>query len=173
MSLNYSVRYEFYPVAYRDHTGVSRLDPTLPQTANVEIGGVNGNPENAGISVPNTNFVPRLGLAYRATDRLVIRTGAGITTDADSMRYRRDSFPIDQAPAFGGQAANTIAINPVNGQALTLAVGIPNPAPPNTATGFASLPVSGSTNTVPRTSVATTSRVGTSSSSRISAAPLS
>ncbi|MGD0646365.1 MAG: TonB-dependent receptor [Acidobacteriaceae bacterium] len=150
LSLNYGVRYEYYPVAYRDHTGVSRLDPTLPQTANVEIGGVNGNPENAGISVPYTNFVPRLGIAYRATDRLVIRTGAGITTDADSMRYLRDSFPIDQAPAFGGQAANTIAINPVNGQALTLAVGIPNPAPPNTSTGFASLPVAGSTNTVPK-----------------------
>jgi len=150
LSLNYGVRYEFYPVAYRDHTGVSRLDPTLPQTANVEIGGVNGNPENAGISIPHTNFVPRLGIAYRATDRLVIRAGAGITTDADSMRYLRDSFPIDQAPSFSGQAANTIAINPVNGQALTLAVGIPNPAPPDTSTGFASLPVSGSTNTVPK-----------------------
>ena len=150
LNFNYGVRYEYYPVAYRDHTGISRLDPSLPQTANVEIGGVNGNPESTGVSVPATEFVPRLGLAYRATDRLVIRAGAGISTDADSMRYMRDSFPIDQAPSFSGAAANTIAINPVNGQALTLAVGIPNPAPPNTSTGFASLPVSGSTNTVPK-----------------------
>jgi hypothetical protein len=150
LTLNYGVRYEFYPVAYRDQTGISRLDPSLPQTANVEIGGVNGNPQNAGVSVPKTNFVPRLGVAYRPNDRLVIRAGGGITTDADSMRYLRDSFPIDQAPAFSGAAADTIAINPVNGQALTLAVGIPNPTPPNTSTGFASLPVSGSTNTVPK-----------------------
>ena len=150
LSLNYGVRYEYYPVEHRDFTGVSRLDPSLPQTANVEIGGVNGNPENAGINVPKTSFVPRLGLAYRPNERMVIRTGGGITTDADSMRYLRDSFPIDQAPAFSGAAANTIAINPVNGQALTLAVGIPNPAAPNTSTGFASLPVAGSTNTVPK-----------------------
>jgi hypothetical protein len=150
LTLNYGVRYEYYPVAYRDHTGISRLDPSLPQSANVEIGGVNGNPENAGVSVPSTNFVPRLGIAYRVNDRLVIRTGGGITTDSDSMRYLRDSFPIDQAPSFSGAAANSIAINPVNGQALTLAVGIPNPVAPNTSTGFVSLPVSGSTNTVPK-----------------------
>ncbi len=131
LNLNYGVRYEYYPVAYRDHTGISRLDPSLPQTANVEIGGVNNNPENTGVSVPSTEFVPRLGIAYRVTERLVIRSGAGISTDADSMRYLRDSFPIDQAPSFSGAAANSIAINPVNGQALTLAVGIPNPVAPN------------------------------------------
>jgi hypothetical protein len=147
LTLNYGVRYELYPVEYRDHTGVSRLNPSLPQTANVEIGGVNGNPENAGISVPKTEFVPRLGIAYRPNERLVIRAGAGISTDADSMRYLRDSFPIDQAPAFIGPAANTIAVNGTT--PLTLAVGIPNPSAPNTSTGFVSLPVSGSTNTVP------------------------
>jgi cytoskeletal protein RodZ len=150
LTLNYGVRYEYYPIAYRDHTGISRLDPSLPQTGNVEIGGVNGNPHDAGVSIPSTDFVPRLGVAYRPNERLVIRAGAGISTDADSMRYLRDSFPIDQAPSFTGAAANSIAINPVNGQALTLAVGIPNPATPNTSTGFVSLPVSGSTNTVPK-----------------------
>jgi hypothetical protein len=148
LTLNYGVRYEFYPVEYRDHTGVSRLDPALPQTGNVEIGGVNGNPENAGISVPSTEFVPRAGIAYRPNERMVIRAGGGISTDADSMRYLRDSFPIDQAPAFSGPAADTIAVNGT--QALTLAVGIPNPTAPNTSTGFVSLPVSGSTNTVPK-----------------------
>jgi hypothetical protein len=148
ITLNYGVRYEYYPVEHRDSTGISRLDPTLPQTGNVEIGGVNGNPQSAGVSVPSTNFVPRLGIAYRPNERLVIRTGGGITTDADSMRYLRDSFPIDQAPSFTGPAANTIAVN--GSQALTLAVGIPNPSVPNTSTGFVSLPVTGSTNTVPK-----------------------
>lgn len=150
LSLNYGVRYEFYPVAYRDHTGISRLDPSLPQSANVEIGGVNGNPENTGITVPQTEFVPRLGVAYRVNERLVVRAGGGISTDADSMRYLRDSYPIDQAPGFGGAAANTIAYNPANNQALTLAVGIPNPAAPNTSTGFTYLNPSGSTNTLPK-----------------------
>ena len=148
VTLNYGVRYELYPVAYRDHTGISRLDPTLPQTGNVEIGGVNGNPQNAGVNIPKTSFVPRLGVAYRVNERLVIRAGAGITTDSDSMRYLRDSFPIDQAPNFSGSGADTIAVNGT--QALPLSVGIPNPSAPNTSTGFVSLPVSGSTNTIPK-----------------------
>jgi hypothetical protein len=148
LTLTYGVRYELYPVAYRDHTGISRLDPSLPQSANVEIGGVNGNPENTGISIPYTEFVPRLGVAYRINQGLVVRAGGGISTDADSMRYLRDSYPIDQAPSFNSSAANTIAVNGT--QALTLAVGIPNPAAPNTSTGFTYLNPSGSTNTVPK-----------------------
>jgi hypothetical protein len=148
-TLNYGVRWEFYPAPYRDHSGVYRLDPSLPQSANVEIGGVAGNPQNAGISMPEANFTPRLGISYRATERLVIRAGGGITTDPDSLRFLRDSFPIDQTPTFSGTTADSIAINPANGQALTLAVGIPNPSVPNLSTGFASLPVSGATNTTP------------------------
>jgi len=155
MTLNYGVRYEIYPAPYRDHTGVYRLDPTLPQTANVEIGGVNGNPENAGIYMGWGMFTPRFGLAYRVNDNTVIRAGAGLTTDPDSLRFLRDSFPIDQAPTFSGTAADTIAVDPTqksaanpNGLPLPLTVGIPNPPAPNLSTGFASLPVSGSTNTV-------------------------
>jgi hypothetical protein len=154
MTLNYGVRYEMYPAPYRDHTGVYRLDPTLPQTANVEIGGVNGNPQNAGIDMGWGMFTPRLGIAYRVNDRLVIRTGAGATTDPDSLRFLRDSFPIDLAPSFSGTAANTIAVDPnqksaanPNGLPLPLTVGIPASPIPNISTGFASLPVSGGTNT--------------------------
>ena len=96
-------------------------------------------------------FAPRLGIAYRVNDRLVIRTGAGMTTDPDSMRFLRDSFPIDLAPSFSGTAADTIAVDPnqnsaanPNGLPLPLTVGIPAAPIPNFSTGFASLPVSGS-----------------------------
>ena len=154
MTLNYGVRYEMYPAPYRDHTGVYRLDPTLPQTANVEIGGVNGQPQDAGIDMGWGMFTPRLGIAYRVTDRLVVRAGGGVTTDPDSLRFLRDTFPIDQAPSFSGTAADTIAVDPgqksaanPNGLPLPLTVGIPNPPAPNLSTGFVSLPVSGSTNT--------------------------
>jgi hypothetical protein len=99
-------------------------------------------------------FTPRLGIAYRVNDRLVIRTGAGATTDPDSLRFLRDSFPIDLAPSFSGTAANTIAVDPnqksaanPNGLPLPLTVGIPASPIPNISTGFASLPVTGGTNT--------------------------
>jgi hypothetical protein len=154
LTLNYGVRYELYPAPYRDHTGPSVLVPGLPQTANVEVGGVNGNPENAGISAGHGEFVPRIGLSYLLTPKTVIRSGFGITTDPDSMRYLRDAFPEDLAPVYVGTGTGTIAVDPANtttyasGQPMTLSYGIPIPAIPNYSSGFASLPISGSTNTV-------------------------
>jgi hypothetical protein len=153
LTLTYGLRYEVYPIAYRDHTGVAALLPNLPQSANVEVGGVNGLPRSAGIGAGWGNIVPRFGIAYRLTDKTVVRTGFGLTTDPDSMRYLRDSFPEDLAPSYGGTGNFTIAADPANGNApMNLTYGIPNTAKqaPNYSTGFASLPVAGSTNTVPQ-----------------------
>jgi hypothetical protein len=148
LTLNYGVRYEYYPAPYRDHTGVYRLDPTLPQSGNVVIGGVNGNPEDAGIDAGKGLFAPRVGVAYRVNDRTVIRTGAGITSDPDSLRFLRDSYPEDLAPNYFGSAAGTVAVDPTqNNLPLTLAVGIPTQATPDLSSGFVSLPGGTSTNT--------------------------
>jgi hypothetical protein len=153
MTLTYGLRYEVYPAPYRDHTGASVLLPQLPQSANVEVGGINGNPRSAGIGAGWGQIVPRLGIAYRLNEKTVIRTGFGLTTDPDSMRYLRDSFPEDLAPSYGGTGNFTIAVDPANGNApMNLTYGIPNSAKiaPNYSTGFASLPIAGSTNTVPQ-----------------------
>lgn len=151
LTVNYGVRYEVYPPAYRDHTGVYVLDPNLPQSANVEVGGVNGEPENSGLSTGWGFFSPRLGIAYRLDDKTVVRAGGGLTSDPDSMRFLRDAFPMDLNPQYSGTAADTIAVDPTNGNApMTLTYGIPALTIPNYSTGFASLPVSGSTTTVTR-----------------------
>jgi hypothetical protein len=153
LTLTYGIRYEIYPIPYRDHTGVAVLIPGLPQSANVEVGGVNGLPRSAGIGAGWGQIVPRFGIAYRLNDKTVIRTGFGLTTDPDSMRYLRDSFPEDLAPSYGGTGNFTIAVDPANGNApMNLTYGIPNTAKqaPNFSSGFASLPVAGSTNTVPQ-----------------------
>jgi len=146
LTVNYGIRYEFYPPPYRDHTGVFITDPNLPQSANVEIGGVGGNPENAGLQMGWGFIAPRVGLAYRVTDKTVLRAGGGLTSDPDSLRFLRDSFPEDLAPQYTGLAANSIAVDPANGDApMTLAYGIPPVSAPPIVNGFASLPVSGST----------------------------
>jgi hypothetical protein len=153
LTLTYGLRYEVYPAPYRDRTGASVLLPQLPQSANVEVGGINGNPRSAGIGAGWGQIVPRLGIAYRLNDKTVVRTGFGLTTDPDSMRYLRDSFPEDLAPSYGGTGSFTIAADPANGNApMNLTYGIPNTAKmaPNYSTGYASLPVAGSTNTVPQ-----------------------
>ncbi len=149
LTVTYGLRYEFYPPPYRDHTGVYRLDPNLPQTANVIVGGVNGLPKNAGYDMGWGSILPRLGIAYRVNDRWVVRTGGGITSDPDSLRFLRDAFPEDISPTYGGTATGTVAIDPTTGTPLTLANGIPAAVFPDFSSGYASLPVSGSTNTAP------------------------
>jgi len=153
LTLTYGIRYEVYPAPYRDHTGASVLLPQLPQSANVEVGGINGNPRSAGIGAGWGQIVPRVGVAYRLNEKTVIRSGFGLTTDPDSFRYLRDSFPEDLAPNYQGTGNFTMTVDPANGNApMTLTYGIPNTAkqPPNYSTGFASLPIAGSTNTVPQ-----------------------
>ncbi len=161
LTLSYGVRYERYPVAYRDHTGIYVVRVDRPQTSNVEVGGVNGLPENAGVSVGPGFFAPRAGLVYRLDEKTVIRTGAGITVDPDSMRYQRDSFPMDLAESYSANGGSgTITTDPANGNAAmpitdcsaatpTHCYGIPIPVVPNYSSGFASLPITGGTNTIP------------------------
>jgi hypothetical protein len=155
LTVDYGVRYEMYPAPYRDHTGVFIFNPNLPQSGNVEVGGVGQVPENAGLNMGHGFWAPRLGIAYRLNDRTVIRTGAGLTVDPDSLRYLRDSFPEDLTPSYVGTGTGTIAVDPANttnyatGQPMTLSYGIPVPTVPNYSTGYASLPVSGSTTTAP------------------------
>lgn len=148
LTLSYGVRYEFYPTEYRDHEGISRLDPTLPQTANVEIGSLGGNPKNAGIDMGLGSFVPRFGLAYRVTNNLVVRSGFGITTDPDSLRSLRDSYPEDLSSNYSGASGNSIAVD-ASQVPITLVTGIPILNAPIITNGFASLPVGGTTNTAP------------------------
>ncbi len=155
--VNYGVRYELYPVAYRDHTGISLLDPTLPQSANVIIGGVNGQPKNAGVNNGYGFFAPRLGIAYRINEKTVVRAGAGLTVDPDSMRYLRDSFPWDLDPNYASTGIGTISVDPgnktatyPNGTPMPLSYGIPIPTAPNLSSGIISLPVSGGTTTIPK-----------------------
>ena len=43
------------------------------------IAGIGGNPSNLGMKTHYAYFAPRLGLAYRLTEKTVIRAGFGIS----------------------------------------------------------------------------------------------
>ena len=148
LTLNYGVRYEIYPAPYTDKQGAFRLDPTLPQAANIEVGGVGGNPHNAGINVGHGSFVPRVGIAYRLDEKTVIRSGAGFTTDPESFRFLRDQYPSEIAQAYVGTASGTLSLDP-NSNPITLTTGIPTAVTPAITNGFTSLPVTIGTNTTP------------------------
>ena len=151
LTLNYGVRYEFYPFANRDHTGVFQYQPA---NGNVLIGGRGNTPTNDNESVGYGQFVPRLGLNYRLNDKTVIRSGFGVTVDPENYRFFRDSYPALTTLSQTG-ANNYVpiaALSPVN-TALpsgALGVGIPTVVTPDISSGVVALPYNYSTQFAPQ-----------------------
>lgn len=90
LTLSFGTRYEYYPFATRDHRGGERYDP---DTDKVLIGGVGGVPTSTGVDVGPGQLAPRIGVAWRATNKTVVRGGFGISIDPNSFRYLRDAYP--------------------------------------------------------------------------------
>jgi hypothetical protein len=71
------LRHELYfPYKPSVPGGFSNYDPT---TNTLVLAGLGNNPMNMGVKTQWTNFSPRLGLAYRFSDKTVIRAGYGIS----------------------------------------------------------------------------------------------
>lgn len=109
LTLNFGTRYEYYPFATRDHRGAERYDPI---TDRVLIGGLGGVPEDTGVDVGKGQLAPRFGLAWRATEKTVVRFGYGISVDPNSFRNMRDAYPATISLQLSGattfQAAGTL-----------------------------------------------------------------
>jgi hypothetical protein len=139
LTLNYGMRYEYYPFATRDHRGGERYDATLNR---VLIGGLGSTPRDTGVDVGWGQIAPRLGIAYRATEKTVLRLGYGISIDPNSFRSMRDAYPATISTQFSG-ATSFIA-------AGTLRTGIPAVVPPDVSSGSIPLPAAVGTVTFPQ-----------------------
>ena len=139
LTLNYGVRYERYPMARRDHHGPERYDP---DTDKVYVGGLGDVPEDAGINVGKGQLAPRLGIAYRITDKTVIRTGYGISIDPMHFKQLRNSFPA--IISYQQSGANSFQ------QATTLRLGIPPIVGPDPRAAVIDLPLAVGTVTFPK-----------------------
>jgi hypothetical protein len=124
LTVDYGVRWEYYPLGTWNHVGAPRYDPT---TNIAYLGGVNGVPQNAGIHVGGGQFAPRLGVAYRLSDRTVVRAGYGISTDPYLFTNVRDAYPAIISQQFVG--ANSYSA------AGSLATGLPPLIGPNLSLG--------------------------------------
>ncbi|HEX3437466.1 MAG TPA: carboxypeptidase regulatory-like domain-containing protein [Pseudacidobacterium sp.] len=157
LSVNYGMRWEYYPMAYSDFGGARVLDTS---TMTVLIGGNGGVPVNDGVSVGHGLFLPRLGVAYRATDKTVIRAGYGITADSNNWRFLRNAYPANTISSFVGStysqagnsafapAASLTGLNAVGAYSY-LPTGITLIPAPDTSSGRIPLPNGVSTTTVP------------------------
>jgi hypothetical protein len=92
------VRYECYPFATRDHRGGERYDATL----NRVLIAVRQHAPRYRVDVGWGQIAPRLGVAYRATEKTVLRLGYGISIDPNSFRSMRDAYPATISTQFSG-----------------------------------------------------------------------
>ncbi len=155
LTLNYGLRWEYYPMAYSDIGGARVLDLS---NMNVLVGGgSSGIPIGDGVQTGHGLFLPRIGIAYRPLDKTVVRLGYGMNADANNWRFLRNAYPavtISDFTGFGGNAAAPAAslsgLNAV-GPYAGIPIGIPAiPLSGGTTPGTFPLPDAVGTTTIPK-----------------------
>jgi hypothetical protein len=138
LTLNYGVRWEYYPFATRAHRGLERYDLGLNR---VLIGGVGEVPQDTGVEVSKTQLGPRLGIAYRLRQKWVLRAGYGISIDPYPFaRPLRDNYPVVVNLQFQGRST----LEPAG----SLRTGLPIPPPVDLGNGTIPIPGNITTNTL-------------------------
>jgi Carboxypeptidase regulatory-like domain/TonB dependent receptor len=139
LTLNFGTRYEIYPFARRDHRGADRYDPI---TDLVLIGALGDTPGNTGVDVGKGQLAPRLGIAWRVTEKTVFRMGYGISIDPNSFRHMRDAYPATISLQLSGATSLRAA--------GTLQSGLPAILSPDISAGSIALPANIGTQTFPQ-----------------------
>ena len=122
LTVNLGLRWEFYPPATPQFPGgFSNYDPT---TNNLVIAGVGSNPSNLGMKTHYNYFAPRIGLAYRLTEKTVIRAGFGTSYTPFPDNTYAYNYPV---------RSNNFYTNVGDGYAVTL---LPSNQPATFQQGF-------------------------------------
>jgi hypothetical protein len=155
LTLTLGIRWEFYPFGYSDNgKGLRYLDLN---TGNVLIGGYGNVPRNDGIDVGYGRFLPRVGVAYRLTDSMVIRAGYGQSADPNNWRYFRNAYPAvvldNNVTANNADFIPSASLTGLNGTGLgggsySVPTGLVLQPLPNLSSGSIPLPTSVSTTTI-------------------------
>jgi hypothetical protein len=148
LSINYGARWEYYPIPTVSHYGSANFN-WLTDTA--YLGGVGGVPSNAFMTTGPGQLEPRVGIAYRLTDKTVIRTGYGMSSDPYALNYMAWVYPAVISQQISGSSSyipggylgpNTGPTGTWTGPTVPggLAAGIPSFPFPNLSAGKFVLP---------------------------------
>jgi hypothetical protein len=142
LSLSFGTKWSYFPIGSRDDHGLERYNFATNQML---LCGIGPTPFDCGYQVSKHEFGPNLGIAYRVTNTLVVRTGFGINFDPAPLAYNRDMISnYPEILAFSQTAASSF------GTTSSLAQGIPAiPQPVGLSSGVVTLPIGTGINTLP------------------------
>jgi hypothetical protein len=146
LTVTYGARYERYMRPDKDTTGINWFDPG---TGNIYTGGLTGVPRNSYMTSGSGWLLPRLGVAYRVGENMVIRGGYGVSTDPRPFIDFRNAYPIVNVWQMPLIRLNNIdnGFIPVT----NLVTGLVNSSlPPDLTAGILRLPANAGTTTYPR-----------------------
>ncbi|MGH9657885.1 MAG: TonB-dependent receptor domain-containing protein, partial [Bryobacteraceae bacterium] len=128
LTIDIGLRWEFYPPAVSSHArgGFSNYDPS---NNTLVVTGYGGNPQNMGMRTNTKDFAPRFGVAYRLSEKTVLRAGYGLSfTPFPDNQYGWNNFPVTQNNSYNPAFTYGPAILST-GLPATLARGFPAPTP--------------------------------------------
>jgi hypothetical protein len=137
LTLDLGMRWEYYPIMTRADRQIEMLDL---KTLDVLIGGLGGNPKNMGLKTPKDAFAPRAGIIYRLDEKTVLRSGYGLTYDAQAMGAQVAFAGYQQYPLALNASYLTPATQSTFGWYGTLNDGIPLLEGPDISSGRVPLP---------------------------------
>lgn len=129
LTLDYGVRWEFYPPATpRVAGGFSNYNPA---NNTLVLAGLAGNPSNLGMETHYDYFAPRTGLSYRVSNDTVLRLGFGMSYIPFTDNTYAYNYPIRANNAYNpaGGSAYTPAVLGDGVTTATFQSGFPAPVP--------------------------------------------
>jgi hypothetical protein len=141
LTASIGVRWDYFPMGTRTTRGIERYDL---DTNTMLICGVGSIPTDCGYDMGRGNFSPRVGLAYRISDRMVLRGGFGKNYDPYPLAFVRDLV---------GNYPSSISLSlPTSGAfsyAARMSDGIPEVPIPDITSGVVAIPLNVSARALP------------------------
>lgn len=128
LTVSYGLRWDYFPMGVAKDRGFQKYDWNNNTMILCGVGNV---PRDCGVKVPLDNFSPRLGVAYRPTERWVLRAGYGVNYDPQPLAFVRNLLGVyPQSLGYG-----LLAPPNANVPAGRLRDGLPPEQLPDLSTG--------------------------------------
>jgi Carboxypeptidase regulatory-like domain/TonB dependent receptor-like, beta-barrel len=134
LSLSLGLRWTYFPMGVSKDRGFRKYNWA---TDEMYVCGEGSIPRDCGVKVPKKLFSPRIGIAYRATNTFVIRTGFGINYDPQPLAFARDLIGSGERQASANWPAAPNSYTPRS----QLSDGIPPVILPDLSSGIIHIPL--------------------------------